>query len=227
MEQLPNTSAKYTWSYSSISLFQQCPRKYYRLRVTKDIVEPVQEHLLYGSAVHKAAEEYVGAKIDLPPEFDFIRPQLDMLKQLSGTHFCEYEMGLTKDFEPCKFNAPDVWVRGIADLLVVNGDRARIIDYKTGKPQYADTKQLELLSLLVFKHFPYVTHIKAGLVFVVAQNLVTADYARDKSDEYWMRWLPEIDRLEQCFASDTWNAKPNFTCRKFCPVIDCEYNGRS
>ncbi|NBS61664.1 MAG: hypothetical protein EBT26_06460, partial [Microbacteriaceae bacterium] len=93
MEQLPNTSAKYTWSYSSISLFQQCPRKYYRLRVTKDIVEPVQEHLLYGSAVHKAAEEYVGAKIDLPPEFDFIRPQLDMLKQLSGTHFCEYEMG--------------------------------------------------------------------------------------------------------------------------------------
>ena len=66
----------YTWSYSSISLFQQCPRKYHRLRIVKDIVEPPQEHLLYGTAVHKAAEEYIRDGKDLPPKFDMFKPQL-------------------------------------------------------------------------------------------------------------------------------------------------------
>ncbi len=47
------------WSYSSITLFQQCPKKYYHLRVAKDIVEPETEVLLYGKRVHEAAEKYV------------------------------------------------------------------------------------------------------------------------------------------------------------------------
>ena len=69
-------------------------------------------------------------------------------------------MGLKKDFTPCKFNDPEVWARGIVDLLVINGDKARIIDYKTSKSsQYADTKQLELLALLTFKHFPEIKTI--------------------------------------------------------------------
>jgi len=50
---------KYTWSYSSLDLFKQCPQKYYRLRVVKDVKDPPTEHLTYGLAVHKAAEEYV------------------------------------------------------------------------------------------------------------------------------------------------------------------------
>ena len=29
----------YTWSYSALSTFQQCPRKYYRIKVAKDIKE--------------------------------------------------------------------------------------------------------------------------------------------------------------------------------------------
>ena len=45
-----------TWSYSSLSLFKQCPRKYHRLRVVKDVKEDDAEHLIYGNAVHKAAE---------------------------------------------------------------------------------------------------------------------------------------------------------------------------
>lgn len=217
----------YTWSYSSLSLFQQCPRKYYRLRVVKDIVEPPQEHLIYGTAVHKAAEDYICAGIDLEPRYEFLRPSLDALKSLPGEKHCEHEMGITKDFEPCKFRAPNVWFRGIADLLIIDGDRAHLIDYKTSKSsQYADRKQLELLSLLVFKHFPQITSVKAGLLFVVANDLVKAAYTHDVQEKSWAKWLPEIQRLEKAMETDVWNAVPNFTCRKFCPVRDCEHNGR-
>ena len=219
---------KYTWSYSSISLFQQCPRKYYRLRVLKDIVEPPQAHLDYGSAVHKAAEDYVCGGIDIPEKYGFIKQSLDALKVLPGEKHCEYEMGLTKEFKPCKFRDPDVWFRGIADLLILDGDEAKIVDYKTGKSaQYADIKQLELLSLLVFKHFPEVKRVKAGLVFLVAEDLVKAEFTEDQQSSAWTKWLTEIERLETALNTDVWNPKPNFTCRKFCAVVDCEHNGKN
>lgn len=218
---------KYTWSYSSISLFQQCPRKYYRLRVVKDIVEPPQQHLIYGTEVHQAAEDYVCNDKSLDPRYGFLKPTLDALKALPGEKLCEYEMGLTKDFEPCGFKDENVWFRGIADLLIVDGERAHLIDYKTSKSsQYADRKQLELLALLVFKHFSQVKSIKAGLVFVVAEDLVKAAYTDDIQENAWAKWLPEIQRLERAMETDVWNAVPNFTCRKFCPVHDCEHNGK-
>ena len=220
-------SNKYTWSYSSISLFQQCPRKYYRLRVKKDIVEPPQQHLIYGTEVHQAAEDYVCNDKSLDPRYGFLKPTLDALKALPGLKLCEYEMGLTKDFEPCGFKDENVWFRGIADLLIIDEDRAHLIDYKTSKSsQYADRKQLELLALLVFKHFPHIKSIKAGLVFVVAEDLVKAAYTDDIQEKAWSKWLPEIQRLEKAMETDVWNAVPNFTCRKFCPVLDCEHNGK-
>lgn len=225
---LPADDLKYTWSYSSISLFQQCPRKYYRLRIAKDVVEPPQQHLLYGSEVHKAAERYVGYGEPLPAKYSQFKPQLDAMIALPGEKHCELELGLTKDFEPCGFRDKRVWFRGIADLLVINGDKARVIDYKTGRSsQYADTKQLELLSLLVFKHFPKVISVKAGLLFLVAESLVKAEFPQDHQAGAWAKWLPEINRLEAAMTTGVWNPRPNFTCRKFCAVLDCEHNGRN
>jgi hypothetical protein len=218
----------YTWSYSSISLFQQCPRKYYRLRVAKDIVEPVQEHLLYGSAVHKAAEEYIRDGTPIPEKYAFIQEHLDPLKALAGEKLCEHEMGLTKDMKPCGFRDKDVWFRGIADLLVINGDKARIVDYKTSKSsRYADKKQLELLSLLTFKHFPQIKTIKAGLLFLVIKDLVPAEFTADQQTDAWGKWIPETNQLESAMITDVWNPRPNFTCRGWCPVTDCEHNSRN
>ena len=218
----------YTWSYSSISLFQQCPRKYHRLRVVKDIVEPVQEHLLYGSAVHKAAEEYVRDGTPIPEKYAFIQEYLDPLKAMPGEKLCEYEMGLTKDMQPCGFRDKNVWFRGIADLLVINGDKARIVDYKTSKSsRYADKKQLELLSLLTFKHFPQVKSIKAGLLFLVIKDLVGAEFTADQQTEAWGKWIPETNQLESAMITDVWNPRPNFTCRGWCAVTDCEHNSKN
>ena len=222
METPKNT---YTWSYSSLSLFQQCPRKYHRVRILRNVSEQPSEHLLYGGSLHKAAEHYISNDKPLPDKFQFVQPMLDSVKNIPGTKYCEYEMGMNKKFEPCAFNAPDVWARGIADLLILNEDKARIIDYKTGNDKYADTKQLELLSLLAFKHFTEVEVVKAALMFVVTQKLVPVEYKRSDAEELWTKWITEVERLETCMNVNTWNPRQNFTCKKFCPVHDCEHNG--
>ena len=217
------------WSYSSINLFKQCPRKYYRLRFSKDIVEEEKEHLIYGNEVHKAAEEYGRDGKPIPKKFQFIKSYLDSLLSIKGDTFFEYKLGLTDELITCDFFDPAVWWRGVADFLCVkaNGKEAVLIDYKTGKSsQYADTDQLELLSLAIFKRFPEVQKINAGLLFVVAKDFIEITIQREHEDIFWKKWFPPVKRLEQAYENDVWNASPNFTCRYYCPVIDCEHNGR-
>jgi CRISPR/Cas system-associated exonuclease Cas4 (RecB family) len=218
------------WSYSSIKLFEQCPRKYYHLKIVKDVVEPETEALLYGSRFHEAAEKYVRDGESLPPYFTFAKQTLDNLKQIPGERLCEHEMGITKDLQPCAFNAPDVWYRGIADLLILDREKgeARVVDYKTGKSsKYADPEQLELMSLCVFKHFPEITRVKAGLLFVIANALVKSQYNAEQQDFLWTKWSDRNKRLAFASESDTWNPKPSGLCRKHCAVLTCSHNGRN
>jgi hypothetical protein len=214
------------WSYSSLSLFEQCPKKFYHLRVAKDIVEPPSDQMRYGLMAHEAAEKYIRDGTPLPPAFTYMQEALDRLrtyKEDEGLILCEYKMGVTEDLEPCDFNDPEVWWRGIADLLVVNGPTCRAVDYKTGKSQYADLKQLELLSLAVFRHFPAVNVSKAGLLFVVHPAFVKAKYLRDEEQMRWQKWKAKVWVMDEAFASNVWNPKQNFTCNGWCPVVDCHH----
>lgn len=218
---------KYTWSYSSLDLFKQCPHKYYRLRVKKDIVEPQNEHMLYGLEVHKAAEDFVRDNKPIPPQFSQFEETLQVLKTREGRHLCEHRMGLKRDLTPCEFFDKEVWWRGIADLITLQEDRAFVLDYKTGKSsKYADTKQLEILSLAVFKHFPQVKKVKAGLLFLIAQDLVKAEFDAANESHYWMHWIEDTGRLEKAIELNVWNPRPNFTCKGYCAVRDCTHNGR-
>lgn len=221
------SEVKYAWSYSSLEVFKQCPKKYYRLRVAKDIKEPESEQMRYGTELHKAAEEFIRDDIPIPERFSFIRSALETLRARKGQHLCEYRLGLKRDLSPCEFFDKDVWWRGIADLITLQDDKAYIVDYKTGKSsKYADTKQLELLSLAVFKHFPQVKKTKTGLLFVVANDLVKADFDVEREGVYWLRWLEDTARLEKAYEVDVWNARPNFSCKGWCPVKDCSHNGK-
>jgi hypothetical protein len=218
-----------TWSYSSLSLFKQCPRKYYRLRVVKDVVEPPTEHMTYGLEVHKAAEDYGKDNIPIPQKFIYIKQYVDTLIESPGKKLYEHKMGLTRELEPCDFDDRQAWWRGIADFMAVNEESktAILVDYKTGKSaRYADTAQLELLALAIFAHFIRINTVNAGLLFVVSKEFIEIELNRDHQQELWKKWIIETDRLDKCFEYGTWNPSPNFTCRKFCPVLDCEHNGR-
>lgn len=215
-------------SYSSLKLFDQCPRKYYHLRVVKDVKEPVSEAMYYGTDLHKAAEDYVREDTPLPERFKYVKNTLDGLKQFPGERLCEYQLGLTKKLEPCGFSDKDVWFRGIIDLAILNHEtgEARIVDYKTGKSaKYADTGQLELMALGLFKHFPNITSIRAGLLFVVCNSFIKDKYDTSMQPKLWEKWLHQYTRIETAYAKDVWNPNPSGLCRKHCAVKSCPHNG--
>ena len=221
---------EYSWSYSSLSLFQQCPKKYYHLRVEKDYKEPETDALLYGKRLHEAAEFYIGKDTPLPPQFAFIKNTLDLLKTLGegGEFLCEYRMGLTRDLQPCEFFDKNVWWRGVADLVILKDDKAYLVDYKTGKSsRYADTKQLEILALALFKHKPNIKLVKGGLLFLLANDFVKVDYEDSQQAEPWVKWLNETKQLEAAYENHVWNPKPNFSCKQYCAVVECIHNGKN
>ena len=48
-----------TWSYSSLKTFEQCPKKYFHLKVVKDVKDQGSEATIYGQEVNKAAEDFI------------------------------------------------------------------------------------------------------------------------------------------------------------------------
>ena len=215
------------WSYSSIKTFDQCPRKYYHLRIAKDVKDEGSQATIYGQAVHKAAEEFIRDGVPVPKKYAFIQDVLDSLNRIEGEKFCEMKLGVAigdDGFEPCKFFGDDVWWRGIVDLAIINGSKAYIIDYKTSKnAKYADVKQLDLMAGAIFVHYPEVKEIKSGLAFVVSGEFIKKDHHRDQLDAYLSVFNNELDRLNTAEETDVWNAVSGPLCR-FCPVSTCEHN---
>jgi CRISPR/Cas system-associated exonuclease Cas4 (RecB family) len=217
------------WSFSKIKSFEQCPKKFYHLKVAKDYKEPETEAMLYGTAVHEAAEEYIRDGKPLPPEYEYIKAPLDSLNMKQGNKLCEYEMGLTADLEPCGFWDDDCWYRGIADLVILDEENktAWVIDYKTSKnTRYADKGQLELMALCVFKHFPDIETVRGGLLFVVCNELIRETYGKEQAGEMWEKWLADYNRMEQAWKKDVWNAHQSGLCKRHCIVTECVHNGR-
>lgn len=221
------------WSYSSITLFDQCPKKYYHLRVAKDIKEPESDAMMYGKDVHLAAENFMRDGTPVPEKYAYMRPMLEKLKSIPGEKFCELKMGLKKQdgrLVACDFFDKDVWYRGVADLIIVNHEtgEARVVDYKTGKSsRYADTKQLALMAACVFSRFPEVKVVKSALLFVVAADLVKADYKVEAGYNIFSELDGTLVSRETAYETGVFNPKKNFSCKAWCPVLNCAHNGRN
>jgi len=215
--------AEFTWSYSSLKQYQNCPKQYHHIRVLKDYQSKETEATIYGKDVHEALELYIKEDKPLPKNYKRFQPYVDKLKSMEGTKYPEYQMALTYNKEPCDFESEDRWVRGIVDLLIIDGDYAFIVDYKTGSNKYPDPKQLRLMSLMAFTHFPDIQKVKAALLFVAHNSIVSEEYFRKDMDKSWGMFEQTLKRLELSYDNDKWQANPTPLC-KWCPVESCEFN---
>lgn len=214
--------ADFTWSYSSLKQYQNCPRQYHEIRVLKNYTVKENEAMMYGKEVHKALEDYVRDGVALAKNYQRFKGMVDALINIKGEKLCEYEMALTYNKEPCDFHAEHRWVRGIADLVIVDGDQAYIVDYKTGSNKYPDPKQLKLMAIMLFTHMPEVVKIKAGLMFVLKNSFLTEEYHRKDMDKLWKAFETPLKRLETSYDYDQWQPNPTPLCG-WCSVDSCDF----
>lgn len=213
------------WSYSSLKTFQQCPKKYYHLKVAKDVKDDGSEATIYGKELHKVAEDYVRDNVPIPERFKFIQKTIDALKNIPGEKHTEIELGVSNrdgKLSACGFYDKDAWYRGIADLLIINGDEGYLVDYKSSKnAKYADLKQLDLLAAAVFTHFPDLKSLKSALIFVVSNEFVNKEHSSQHKLAYFEHVRFDLERLETAMKTGVWNAVSSPLCG-WCPVKTCQ-----
>lgn len=215
--------ADFKWSYSSLKEYDQCPKKYFEIQVAKNYKQIPTQAMIYGNEVHSALELYVKEGKPLAKNYERFKPFVDDLINIPGDKLTEYKMGLKKDRTACDYSDPNRWVRGIADLVIIDNDYAFIVDYKTGSNKYPDPKQLRLMSLMTFAHFPEVKKVKAGLLFIMHNTFIPQEYVREDIDKSWTHFESALTRLDNSFDNDVWQPKPTPLC-KWCPVKSCEFN---
>jgi len=215
-------------SYSSVKDWEGCPRRYHEVRILKNFKSQDTQATLYGTAVHKAFEDYIKDGSPLPEQFAQFQPFVEPLAAVDGKIYCEEKMAIRTDFSPCGFFDKDVWFRGIPDYLAIStsGKTARVADYKTGKSsRYADTAQLELMAAMVMLHHPTVEKVKGALLFVVVGDIIKAEYTRSQLPEILSKWAGRAGAIEKAVDVGVWNPRSSALC-KFCPVTSdtCEYS---
>jgi CRISPR/Cas system-associated exonuclease Cas4 (RecB family) len=211
-------------SFSAIKLYENCPKRYYHQRVTKEVQDTGGEASKYGERIHEFLEQRLVNNTPLPVEaekYEVICKTVENMARGGELH-AERQLTLTENLTPTSWFAGDAWLRSILDVLILKGDTAVVVDWKTGKRR-PDFTQLEMFALQVWKHFPEVVTIKTSFVWLKDMAMDSEEFSREQSDEMWSNLLSRINRIYQSAEHENWPAKPSGLCR-FCPAKDmCDY----
>lgn len=211
------------WSYSSLSAFETCERRYQLTRVTKQVKEPQSQEMTHGNEVHKALEIAVAEQTPLPEKYKKYIPIVEAVRSAPGQKLAEMKFGLTQSYTPTGFFAKDVWLRGVLDLTVVNPGVVTVIDWKTGKPK-SDIDQLKLFAGAAFALHPHAKTVKTGYAWLAYNKFDTEVFHRDDVPQIWQEFIPRVERLNTAMRTGTFLPKPSGLCG-WCPVGSqlCEF----
>lgn len=213
-----------TWSYSALTQYENCPRQYHKKYVSKEVVDLGSEASRWGNRVHEALEFRIRDGVELPEGMEQHEALAATIAASSGEVYTEYKFAIDRAFQPVEFDAPDRWCRGIADILVINGDKAVSLDFKTGKIR-TESKQLALMAAMTFAHFPDVTICDTAFVWLQFNKTTKERFERATVATVWNEFLPRVRRLEIAFEQDRWLPNPSPLC-SWCPCThkQCEFS---
>lgn len=210
-------------SYSSIKLFENCPLRFYRQRVIKDVIDEGGEASKHGERIHSYLENRLKGA-DLPDEVAKYEPLCVSIEKLAknGELYIEKELALTSDLMPTGWWDSNAWLRSKLDILVVVDNRAIVMDWKTGKRK-PDFFQMQIFAAQVLKHYPEVDQVETALVWLKTMEMDREKYRRENINKVWTEIMKRIQRIHDAYTHDVWPARPSGLCR-FCPCRhDCDF----
>jgi len=224
---------KIALSWSRISNYRQCPRQFEAKYISKiwpdESNNPAFEK---GNRIHKQLEEYIlfkkgkGAEPVVGREAKTAIPLINDYFEKYEADNIDAEMQLALDFdwnETSWYGPTDiVKFRGIIDMVILEGDTAIVIDWKSGKVRpYEDEKgQLHLTASYIFELYPHVETIEIAYIFVEHKKRIKVDFKRSEHKANKASFDLEYAQINE---DEEFAAKKNTYCF-FCSIKeDCEY----
>lgn len=220
------TTTMKPWSYSSLTQFETCPRRFYLTKVSKEVVEPPMDASDHGIVVHAALEHRIKEQKPLPDTLAHLEPLTKKIDAAPGVKHAELKLAIDKAFKPVDFFSPTVWARAIIDAVVVDEERGQAVtlDWKTGKRK-PGSAQLMMSAALLMHTVESVDKVKTGFVWLRERKVDREDFGRDQIPAIWQEFMPRVRRLEIAHERDNWPPKPSGLCNGWCPVgrAHCEF----
>ena len=213
-------------SYSSISQFEKCPKRFWHQRIIKDVVDKGGEASIYGDRVHKALELRLKEGTELPKDIAKHEPiclAVEAMKMHNATLSLEQELVLDKELNPTTWWADEAWMRSKLDVMILDGDKGVSLDWKSGKRR-PDFFQLEVTVVQMFVHYPELTKINTAFVWLQNNEMDSEIYTRAKDfEQLKAKLIKKTERIEEAVIEDVWPAKPGPLCN-YCPAKNiCAY----
>lgn len=231
-------SNKFAWSYSRLSSFETCPKKYYHAEILKDFKDGTSLAMAMGTEAHRILEENIKDGTPIPPDYSVTVDGktdrrstanwnfVEELATLKGERHTEFRISLTKDLKITGWYDSDAWVRGIIDLAILHPDKpnALIVDYKTGR-RNPDNDQLKLFAALSFVKWPHLQRAVTSFIWCKTGEMDSDAFHRRQEQEIWDGFAYRVQRMATVYETDRWDANPSGLCKKWCPVKTCKFNG--
>lgn len=221
----------FAWSYSALTTYELCPKKYYHLYVLpKDHPDKVKDSDSSFSADGKIIHDAMKARVIdgkvLPLNLRYLEPIAKRFADAPGEKHGEMKLAINRNYEPRDYFAPDVFVRVVIDLTIVQGETAIVIDWKTGKVK-DDPTQMALNAAVLSRWMPEIGLFKTLFVWLQSSNLTPKNYTVSKFQAVWNDLLPRVAKIEEARKTTTFPAKEGPLCG-WCPVKQCpHYKDRS
>lgn len=196
-----------SFSHSSIKTYEDCPLKYKLTRIDK-LQEPTGDAAQRGKDIHTEFENALDLQQKLGDAFTYWDDYIAELI-LKGAK-SEVQFAITKDWARTDFLAANAWLRGIYDVLWIDGSSAHVLDWKTGKERdYGD--QLQLYATIIMSEHPDVDVVTTEICYIDAnkrknsETFTRNDHAKLKQ---WVTW-----RIAKIEKDDIYAPKPSNNCR--------------
>jgi PD-(D/E)XK nuclease superfamily len=229
---LESVPKSFSWSFSRLKAFEDCPRRYYETNRKIDgqpaWPEEPSEILKFGDDVHQHMAVALRTNSPLPTKYKIFQQWVDRVQRTEGELLVESECqwAVTREMKPTAWFAKDVWLRTVADAVKLDTDVALVVDWKTGKSLNGDPIQLVLTSLMAFLQFPQLQCVRSDFIWLQEECQTTQVLYKHECAAQWANILPRVTRLEQATIANNFPPQPNRFCRKWCPVRSCEYWGK-
>ena len=216
----------FSWSFSKLQSSETCAYRYQQVDLLRKYKDEDRTALDWGSQVHTAFANSFIRDEPLPAVMAPWQHWVDEIKALPGRVVIEAKWALDRQFNKVPWSAPTAWYRGKADLTRIDGPVADGVDWKTGRIKEDET-QLLLMAQLVFAHFPGVKRCRQRFVWLKEDCATARIYNRRDMAQQWIGILGRVHNLEEMESTKVFPKKPGALCREWCPVKDCEFNGKS
>jgi CRISPR/Cas system-associated exonuclease Cas4 (RecB family) len=195
------------YSYSTIKLYEQCPRKFKFSKIDR-LPDSSGEAANRGKLIHAEIETLLKGGLPMfSDEIAYLEDKLTRWVKLKAAS--EMTIAIDHDWKLVAYSDPTAMFRGVIDLYLEDGPEATIIDFKTGKHRdYSD--QVSVYAAVVMACKPHIEYVKTSIEFIDLAK--TDNYKLITRSDLRVLQLELKNRIQALEKDKIHAANPSYLC---------------